>query len=184
MFGYGSDDLLGAHMGNLVPAADRAALVSTITTYVADTARGSAGGGLEMDALHADGHAFPVHLAIGGTGRGARRLFTIIVRDRSAERAAAVTRAATEREREAFQRVTEAAATGVEPTHLFRLVAAEVADLVDAHACLIVRFDGARVGGIVGSYNARGAPDLGVGDVIDLALDSAMTRARDANDVV
>ena len=115
MFGYGSDDLLGAHMANLVPDADRAALVSTIATYVSDAVRGAPATGLEMDALHADGRVFPVHLAIGGMGRGARRLFTIIVRDRSAERAAAVTRAATEREREAFQRVTEAVATGAEP---------------------------------------------------------------------
>jgi diguanylate cyclase (GGDEF)-like protein/PAS domain S-box-containing protein len=184
MFGYGSDDLLGAHMGNLVPAPDRAALVSTITTYVADTARGSAGGGLEMDALHADGHVFPVHLAIGGTGRGAHRLFTIIVRDRSAERAAAVTRAATEREREAFQRVTEAAATGIDAERLFHLVAAEVADVLHAPACIVARFDGARSGVIVGTHNILSAPALAIGDTIDLTLDGAMTRARDAQDVV
>jgi diguanylate cyclase (GGDEF)-like protein/PAS domain S-box-containing protein len=184
MFGYGSDDLLGAHMADLVPAADRAALMSTITAYVSHAVRGARANGLELDAMHADGRTFPVHLAIGGMGRGARRLFTIIARDRSAEHAAAASRAATEREREAFRRVAEAAATGVEPAELFRLVAGEVADLLGAPVCVIARFDGPRVGHVVGSYNALGVPDLDVGDGLDLMRYPAMTQARDSQDVV
>ena len=112
MFGYGSDDLLGANFATLVPEADRFALVASIKSYASDAAAGAPASGLEIDARHADGSVFPVHLAIGEMGAGQRRLFTSIVRDISVERSAALARAATEREREAFQRVTEAVATG------------------------------------------------------------------------
>ena len=184
MFGYGPDQLLGANITTLVPEADRFALVTSIKSYVADAAASAPSTGLEIDACRADGSVFPVQLAIGEMGVGQRRLFTSIVRDISVERSAAVARAATEREREAFQRVTEAVATGAAADALFRLVSEQVAILLDAPLCVVVRFEGADAGYIVGSFNSLGSDGLDVGDSLDLTLDGAMSRARAARKLV
>ena len=184
MFGYASDHLLGAHVATLVPEADRSALVATIRSYADDAAAGSPASGLEIDARKADGGVFPVHLAIGEMGAGKRRLFTSIIRDISDERAAAAARAATEREREAFQSVTEAVATGIGADALFELVSQQVAALLHAPLCVVTRFEGADAACVVGAFNPLALPGLDVGDLLDLTLDGAIARARVAGELV
>ena len=125
MFGYGSDDLLGANFATLVPEADR------FSAGGVDQALRLGRRGRRARHRARDRRACtPTGACSRCTSRSAsmgRRRRAGCSRASSAtqssERSAALARAATAREREAFQRVTEAVATGVEPGRPFRLVA-------------------------------------------------------------
>ena len=86
-FGYPRDRAIGANMAELiVPERMRAAHVQGMERFRATSESKIVGKRIEIDALHADGHEFPVELAIGVARRGASRLFIAYARDISQRR--------------------------------------------------------------------------------------------------
>lgn len=80
MFGYSSEDLLGGHIGQLMPSPYREAHDDYLVRAHAINEKRIVGAGRELVGLRKDGSTFPVEIAVGEFENGGRH-FTGILRD-------------------------------------------------------------------------------------------------------
>jgi PAS domain S-box-containing protein len=81
MFGYSRMNILGRHVGLLLPESARAEVISALTQYMVAGDGPLAGRQVEMEALKADGSAFPVELTVARLSGDRSALLTGFVRD-------------------------------------------------------------------------------------------------------
>lgn len=95
IFGWRRQDVLGREMADtIIPTRYRDAHRNGLKRYL-DTGRGPVlGRRIEIEALHRDGHEFPIELAISAIETEDGRSFTAFVRDISARRRLEATQAA------------------------------------------------------------------------------------------
>lgn len=86
-FGYARDDAIGRELADLiVPPRMREMHKTGMKRFVETGKAKIVGQRIEIDALHADGHEFPVELAVGSARRRDGRIFVAYVRDISERR--------------------------------------------------------------------------------------------------
>lgn len=81
LFGYDADELIGQNVNRLMPAPYAQAHNDYVTRYLTSTQPHIIGTGREAEGLRKDGSTFPIHLSVGESRLGKRRLFTGIIRD-------------------------------------------------------------------------------------------------------
>ncbi len=86
-FGYAREDAIGKCMADLiVPESMRAAHLAGMRRYRQTRQPKIVGKRIEIDALHAEGHEFPIELALGVASHGATIHFVAFARDISQRR--------------------------------------------------------------------------------------------------
>lgn len=80
MFGYSPEELLGRHVGQLMPEPHRGAHDGYVARYLATGEARAIGLGRELTGLRRDGSTFPLEIALGEFEIGGRH-FTGIIRD-------------------------------------------------------------------------------------------------------
>ncbi|MDP5137906.1 PAS domain S-box protein [Rheinheimera baltica] len=75
MFGYSKDTMLGHNVSMLMPSAISQHHDSYMDNYVKSGVAKIIGIGREVNALHADGHEFPITLSIAAVGEGKNQRF-------------------------------------------------------------------------------------------------------------
>ena len=88
LFGYSAEEMIGDNISLLMPEPHRSAHDGYIRRYLATGERRIIGIGREVMAQRKDGSTFPVGLSISEVVFDGRRLFTGIIHDNSARRAA------------------------------------------------------------------------------------------------
>jgi len=81
LFGYPIDHIVGRSIIALMPPALAGRHRESFGRYLQTGRRTIPWQGVELRALHADGHEFPIEVSIGEYGTGAHRRFTGIIRD-------------------------------------------------------------------------------------------------------
>jgi PAS domain S-box-containing protein len=82
LFGYGVDELLGRSLTVLIPEAMRDRHRAGIARYLSTGRRNVPWTGVQLPALHKDGHEFPVEISFGEfVDEDGRRVFSGFVRD-------------------------------------------------------------------------------------------------------
>ncbi len=81
LFGYPIDTIIGSPITTLMPPAFRSRHLEAFGRYLQTGRRTIPWQGLELRALHADGHELPIEVSIGEYGEGTDRRFTGIIRD-------------------------------------------------------------------------------------------------------
>jgi PAS domain S-box-containing protein len=81
LFGYPIDQIVGSPITMLMPPTFRGRHKESFGRYLQTGRRTIPWQGVELRALHADGHEFPIEVSIGEYGAGADRRFTGIIRD-------------------------------------------------------------------------------------------------------
>ncbi len=89
MFGYERLQILGRRAELLLPQADRAATLESLTTYMITGEGPLARRRLEVTGLRADGTEFPVELTVARMGAGPKSQITGFIRDITEQRALA-----------------------------------------------------------------------------------------------
>ena len=182
MFGYAPHDIIGKMLDVIIPERLRAAHRNGIRRYLATHERHIPWKGVELPAVHRDGHEFPVELSFGAWTDDGRTVFSGFARDITERRKTAAeletalaheqqarsdteaARAQLERradEEESFRRLASALTGAVEM--------ADVLAEITARATVVTRADGVYVESIVGSdglveiisSSGRGAPARG-----------------------
>lgn len=88
IFGYAPGSMIGKSIGEtIVPPHLRAAHNRGIASHAATGERKVIGQRLELDAFHADGHAFPVEIQIEEIEQGTQRVYAAFIRDLTQRRA-------------------------------------------------------------------------------------------------
>jgi PAS domain S-box-containing protein len=86
-FGYSAAEVLGKPLDALLPSASRARHADMIAAFAkSPETRRLMGGRPEVRGLHKDGREFPAEASISKTGQGAEALFTVLLRDISANK--------------------------------------------------------------------------------------------------
>jgi len=88
MFGYAADELIDQNISMLMPEPYRGAHDTYLSNYLRTGERKIIGIGREVHGRRKDGSVFPLELAVSETHLRGRRIFTGILRDGSARRAA------------------------------------------------------------------------------------------------
>jgi PAS domain S-box-containing protein len=88
MFGYREAELAGRNVAMLMPEPYRSLHNGYLDHYLATGERRIIGSGREVQGLRRDGTVFPMELAVAGMRLGERRMFTGLVRDITARKAA------------------------------------------------------------------------------------------------
>jgi diguanylate cyclase (GGDEF)-like protein/PAS domain S-box-containing protein/putative nucleotidyltransferase with HDIG domain len=142
VLGWAPDELVGRHVGVLMPEPDRSAHDGYVARYLATGEARIIGRGRRVVARRRDGTTIPVNLAVGELVVGGERLFTGLIRDvgHVVEAERAVRRHAAEQA--GVARIATASAAGRPPEEVFAVVAEESARAFDASAAALVRFDG------------------------------------------
>lgn len=81
IFGYTVDEMLGKKLFMLIPEHLHAAHAAGMQRYSETGRRSIAWQGVELPALHKDGHEVPIEVTFGETKRDGERLFTAVIRD-------------------------------------------------------------------------------------------------------
>ncbi|MEP6787255.1 MAG: EAL domain-containing protein [Acidobacteriota bacterium] len=81
IFGYALDEMLGQKLFMLIPEALRDVHAEGMKRYEATNQRHMSWQGVELPALHKDGHEVLVEITFGEISRDGQRLFTAVVRD-------------------------------------------------------------------------------------------------------
>ena len=81
LFGHPIDQIVGSEITMLMPPTYRGRHKESFGRYLQSGRRTIPWQGVELRALHADGHEFPIEVSIGEYGQGAERRFTGIIRD-------------------------------------------------------------------------------------------------------
>jgi diguanylate cyclase (GGDEF)-like protein/PAS domain S-box-containing protein len=81
IFGYTVDEMLGNKLFMLIPEHLHAAHAAGMERYSETGERSIAWQGVELPALHKDGHEVPMEVTFGETKRDGERLFTAVIRD-------------------------------------------------------------------------------------------------------
>lgn len=110
IFGHPPGSMIGRSIGDaIVPAHLRAAHDRGMAHHAATRERKVIGRRLELEALHGDGHHFPVEIQIEEIAQGEQRVYAAFVRDLTARRAM---EAEVERQRELIHQQEKHAALG------------------------------------------------------------------------
>ena len=88
MFGYSREEAVGKNIKMLMPDPDRSRHDAYMARYIATGEKHIIGIGRIVIGRRKDGSPFPLHLSIGETNAGGRRLFTGFMRDLTEERQA------------------------------------------------------------------------------------------------
>ncbi|MES2261265.1 MAG: PAS domain S-box protein [Pseudomonadota bacterium] len=88
LFGYREDEVAGKNVSILMPAPHRALHDGYLAHYLQTGEKKIIGKGREVEGLRKDGSVFPMDLAVAEMRLGSRRMFTGVVRDISARKAA------------------------------------------------------------------------------------------------
>ena len=83
LFGYSPNELIGNPIETLMPDPYKTNHASYLQNYERSGTPRIIGIGREVNALHQDGHTFPVHLAVSEAWVNGERLYTGIIRDLS-----------------------------------------------------------------------------------------------------
>ena len=106
-FGFKKDDILGERLSQtIIPNGLRSAYENGMKTYLVSGHGPILGKRIEIEALHADGHHFPVELAVTPVKTGKHPSFTAYLRDISTQRNA-------EQQMRLQSKTLEAAANGI-----------------------------------------------------------------------
>lgn len=81
IFGYTVDEMLGQKLFKLIPEYMRGAHEAGMKRYTETGERNIAWAGVELPALHKDGHEVPIEVTFGEIKRDGKRLFTAVIRD-------------------------------------------------------------------------------------------------------
>lgn len=81
LFGYDANELIGQNVNRLMPSPHAQAHNDYVTRYLTSNKPHIIGTGREAEGLRKDGSTFPIHLSVGESRLGKRRLFTGIIRD-------------------------------------------------------------------------------------------------------
>jgi PAS domain S-box-containing protein len=88
LFGYPAGEVLGHNLTMLMPPSSRETHARGLSHYLATGVRKMMGGTREVEGQRKDGSRLPVEVTVSEVRRGNRRMFTGIVRDISARKAA------------------------------------------------------------------------------------------------
>lgn len=83
MFGYGSDEVLGQDVALLMPEPDESGHADYLTNFLQTGERRILHARRRVHGIHRDGTVFALHLTIGESDAGGRRLFTAFMHDLS-----------------------------------------------------------------------------------------------------
>jgi PAS domain S-box-containing protein len=81
IFGYRTEEMVGAHSDTLIPPPDASAERARAGCYVCDGVTSDLGRLREVTGVRRDGADFPLELAVGELSTGGRRLYVVAVRD-------------------------------------------------------------------------------------------------------
>jgi PAS domain S-box-containing protein len=81
LLGYTPDELIGQPLERIIPERLREAHRRGINRYLSTRKRGIPWAGVELPALHKDGHEFPVEISFGEWTSGDQTIFTGFARD-------------------------------------------------------------------------------------------------------
>lgn len=81
LFGYAPEDMVGQSISLLMPERMRSGHHSGYAHFVQTGEARLVGGTVEVPAVRADGHEFPIELSLGSTGTGSERTITAVIRD-------------------------------------------------------------------------------------------------------
>ncbi len=81
IFGYSVDEMLGKKLFMLIPEHLHAAHAAGMQRYSKTEKRNIEWAGVELPALHKDGHEVPIEVTFGEIKRDGERLFTAVIRD-------------------------------------------------------------------------------------------------------
>jgi PAS domain S-box-containing protein len=178
LFGYAPDELLGKPLEIIIPERLRAAHRRGINRFLRTRERTIPWTGIELPALHKDGHEFPCDISFGEYTSGEETIFTGLARDVTERKRALeleqIARAEAEASREQLERRAEEEASF---RHLASALtgAVEMTDVlheITNRATQVTRADGVyverivKVGGVtmveVVAGAGRGAPPRGL----------------------
>jgi len=86
IFGYGQDELLGRHVGDLIPERHRQAHEASIQHYLDTQIKNVLGQRVEREGRHKSGATFPIDICVNEMTTGARTFFTGSIRDISEQK--------------------------------------------------------------------------------------------------
>ena len=107
LFGYETDELVGASVEVLVPGSVRDRHVEDRTRYAAEPATRSMAEAQDLHGRHKDGHEIPVDIALTPMGLGDQTVIAAFVRDATGRRAAAEARQRLQESRAAQRQALE-----------------------------------------------------------------------------
>jgi|GEM_PF-659624 len=174
-FGWTRDEALGHPVDELIlPGRYRAAHREGLARYL-DTGEGRVlNKRIELDALHRDGHEFPVELSITPVRMGDTISFTAFVRDIT-ERKLADTRLQTQRDRlHLLEQVTRAISQRQDVQSIFQVVVRTLEDRLPADFVCICRYDPAAqllVVAHVGTSSTALGRELGITERAEIPID-------------
>jgi len=98
IFGYTVDEMLGNKLFMLIPERMRDAHAAGMARYAKTNVRNIPWKGVEVPALHKDGHEVPVEITFGEINSDGKHFFTAVIRDITARKLAAETLEKSERQ--------------------------------------------------------------------------------------
>jgi PAS domain S-box-containing protein len=174
-FGWTRDEALGRPVDQLIlPERYRAAHREGLARYLATGEARVLNRRIELDALHRDGHEFPVELSITPVRMGEAVSFTAFVRDIT-ERKLAETRVQTQRDRlHLLEQVTRAISQRQDVQSIFQVVVRTLEDRLPANFVCICRYDPVAqllVVAHVGTGSAALGRELGITERAEIPID-------------
>jgi diguanylate cyclase (GGDEF)-like protein/PAS domain S-box-containing protein len=172
LFGWPVRELTGRNVRMLMPEPDRSAHDGHLRRYLRTGERRIIGIGRQVTGLRRDGSTFPLRLSVGEGVIDGRRVYVGTMADLTARVALEHRLAEAVREQAALSRVATLAVGSARSDMIMNLIAREVADLLEAQAAIVVRFEGAH--GVVAGVS--GVRLMEMDDRVALTGESPMSR--------
>jgi PAS domain S-box-containing protein len=177
LFGLAAAELLGRELAAaIIPAGLRDAHRRGLQAYLARGDQGVLGHPVELSAMGAGGHEFPVEVAIRRLEVPGPPVFVGFVRDLTAQRAAEREVRQLADEQAALRRVATLVARGADQPTVFSAVTEEVAKLSGARTANMIRYQGEDTAVVIGAWSAGAAPNIPLGAVVPLEGDTVGPR--------
>jgi len=174
-FGWTHDEAVGRAVDDLIlPQRYRAAHREGLARYLATGEARVLNKRIELDALHRDGHEFPVELSITPVRAGEAICFTAFLRDIT-DRKLGETRLQTQRDRlHLLEQVTRAISQRQDEQSIFQVVVRTLEDRLPADFVCICRYDSVAqrlVVAHVGTGSAALGRELGITEQAEILID-------------
>jgi PAS domain S-box-containing protein len=179
LFGLPAAELLDRELAaTIIPPGLRDAHRRGLDAYLARGDQGVLGHPVELSAMRAVGHEFPVEVAIRRLEVPGPPVFVGFVRDLTAQRAAEREVRQLADEQAALRRVATLVARGADQPTVFAAVTEEVAKLSGAQTASMIRFQADDTAVVIGAWSEGAASTIPIGAVVPLDGDTAGPRIR------